>query len=127
MNKIYLPMVGFALTAFFALPALAQNNPGLEGYEGGPIASETVFHTGSNRPAFDASGTGVGSRLAKNPGLEGYSGEGSLNRNARFGSREGGPQYAARPDFRDYGTVDGYPGMDDDLSTVEGRLRAYGR
>ncbi|WP_022727683.1 hypothetical protein [Fodinicurvata sediminis] len=127
MYKIYLPLAGFALIAAFSLPALAQNNPGLEGYEGGSVATVTAFHSGASRPSFDASGTGFGSRLAMNLSLEGYSGEGSINNKARFGSRQDGPQYAARPGFRDYGDFNGYRGMSDDPSTVEGRARAYGR
>lgn len=127
MNKIYLPVVGFSLFAVLSLPALAQNNPGLEGYEGGSFATETAFHTGTNRPSFDATGTGGGSRFAKNSGLEGYSGDGSLNQNAQFGSRDEGPQYVARPGFRNLGTFSSYPGMTDDPSTVEGRARTYGR
>lgn len=127
MNKIYLPIAGFALIAAFSLPALAHNNPGLEGYEGGSVASVTAFHTGTSRPSFDASGAGFGSRLAMNPSLEGYSGDGSINNKARFGSRQEGPQYAARPSFRDYGDLNGYRGMSDDPSTAEGRARAYGR
>ncbi|MGM0559494.1 MAG: hypothetical protein ACQETX_00310 [Pseudomonadota bacterium] len=127
MNKLYLPAVGFALTAILALPVVAQNNPGLEGYEGGHVATETAYHTGTSLPSFDASGAGIGSPLADNPGLEGYSGDGSLNQNARFGTWDAVPQLAARPGFIEYYNLNGYRQIDDAPPTVEVHGRNYGR
>lgn len=84
MIKHTTTVLGFTLATLLAGPALAQDNPGLEGYNGGHVQAETAFQT-VDSPAGGAAYSA--SHLAANPGLEGYSGSGSPS---------GTPQYATR-------------------------------
>lgn len=84
MVKHTTTILGFTLATLLAGPALAQDNPSLEGYDGGHIQAETAFQT-VDTPAGSAAYSA--SRLADNPSLEGYSGPGSPS---------GAPQYATR-------------------------------
>ncbi|MFC4353009.1 hypothetical protein ACFOW6_15775 [Fodinicurvata halophila] len=71
MFKHTTTVLGFTLATLLAGPALAQNNPSIEGYDGGNVQAETALHTVESTP-LEASYTA--GRLAANPSLEGYSG-----------------------------------------------------
>lgn len=120
MLKTYLPIIGFALTTTLALPALAQTNPSLEGYEGGHVAGQTAFGTAQGTPSFNANGN----QLANNPGLEGYNGNGTINENARFGTLVvERSQYASNDDAK----IAAAREARNDFTWIEERVRYSGR
>lgn len=125
MNKTVIPAIGFALTTALALPALAQNNPGLEGYEGGHVAAQqTAFNTSEVTPSFDANGN----QLASNQSLEGYNGNGTINANASFDTLAvDRSQYASNPAVRDDANVQAVRAAREGFSQIHEGAPAGGR
>ncbi|MFC4353471.1 hypothetical protein ACFOW6_18160 [Fodinicurvata halophila] len=125
MNKTVIPAIGFALTTALALPAMAQNNPSIEGYEGGHVAAQqTAFDTAQVTPSFDANGN----QLASNQSLEGYNGNGPINANARFDTIVvDRSQYASNPAIRDDANVQAIREARGDFSQIHDGAPAGGR
>lgn len=126
MFKHSTPLIGFSLAALLAGPALAQNTPSLEGYDGGHVQAETVFQT------VDSLGGGAtfsAGRLAANPGLEGYSGGGSPSGTPQFATvSTPRPQFANNPaGIRNDAARGALAQGDDDFARIEEKVRTYGR
>lgn len=127
MFKHSATIIGFSLATLLALPALAQTNPGIEGYAGGHVQAQTAFQSVETAAGGEASYTA--GRLAANPGLEGYSGNATLNANARYATQVAPrAQYASNPDgIMDDGSVAALKENGDDFAWIEQRVRYSGR
>lgn len=95
MFKNSIPVIGFSLATLLAAPALAQDNPSLEGYSGGHMQAETALQT-ADVASGDATHT---ANRQSNPGLEGYNGGGYPGGSPRYATAdEPRAQVARNPD-----------------------------